>query len=79
VPQKPVIGPSHQALAVTLRAARKRAGYKSQEAFTLRIGLDRSYYNAIERGRFNITLGTLLKIANGLESSVGALCSEAKI
>jgi transcriptional regulator with XRE-family HTH domain len=76
---KAVVSPAHLALGQTLRAARKRAGYKNQEAFAQCIGMDRSYYNAIENGRFNITLGTLLKIADGLESSVAALCSEAKI
>jgi transcriptional regulator with XRE-family HTH domain len=78
MPEKPVVS-SHLALAKTLRAARIRAGYKSQEAFARKIGVDRAYYGAIERGRLNITLGTMLKIADGLGSSVGALCSEAKI
>lgn len=37
-----------------------------QEAFAARAGLDRSYYGAIERGEFNLTLDTLVKVAAGL-------------
>jgi transcriptional regulator with XRE-family HTH domain len=76
---KPPISPSHVALGKALRAARARAGHKNAEAFARHCGLDRSYYGAIERGEFNITLGTMLKIAKGLGTSVGALCAEARI
>lgn len=60
------------------RAARQQAGY-SQEAFARGIGVDRTYYQAVERGYFNVTLKTMLKIAAGLDSSVGALCTDAGI
>jgi len=62
------------ALGKTIETARLRAGYKSKEAFVSQIGLSASFYNGIERGLVNITLETLLKIADGLGSSVGALC-----
>jgi transcriptional regulator with XRE-family HTH domain len=45
-----------QALGEAIRSARKERGY-AQEAFATRVGLDRSYYGAIERGEFNVTLG----------------------
>jgi transcriptional regulator with XRE-family HTH domain len=45
------ICPSRRAFAKAIRTAREQAGY-SQEAFARSVGLDRSYYRAIERGRF---------------------------
>lgn len=71
---KPVVSPSHLALGKTLQTARLQAGYKSQEAFALQVGLSFGNYNTIERGRSNLTLGTLLRIADGLGSTVSALC-----
>lgn len=54
-----------QAVGKAIGAARRERGY-AQEAFAARVGLDRSYLGAVERGEFNITLGTLLKITAGL-------------
>jgi len=76
---KPPISPSHVALGKALRAAWAHPGHKNAEAFTRHCGLDRSYYGAIERGEFNVTLGTMLKIADGLDASVADLCSWAGI
>jgi hypothetical protein len=45
-----------EALGDTIRSARRERGY-AQEAFAARVGLDRSYFGAIERGEFNVTLG----------------------
>ncbi len=53
-------------LGAAIRAARSERGF-SQEGFAARVGLDRSYYGAIERGKFNITIGTLSTIAAGLQ------------
>jgi transcriptional regulator with XRE-family HTH domain len=72
------IGPSRRAFAKAIRTAREQAGY-SQETFARRAGLDRSYYGAIERGLFNLTLETMLRIAAGLDMSLGQLCRRAKI
>lgn len=69
---------AHQALGKTIRSAREQAGY-SQESFARHAGLDRAYYGAIERGVFNVTLETMLTVAAGLNSSVGELCTRAKI
>jgi transcriptional regulator with XRE-family HTH domain len=51
-----------RALGHTIRSARSERGY-AQETSAAHVGLDRSYYGAIERGEFNLTLATLLKIA----------------
>jgi transcriptional regulator with XRE-family HTH domain len=53
------------AIAAAIRTLRKAQG-GTQEAFALKAGLDRSYYGAIERGEFNITVDTLVTIAEGL-------------
>ena len=43
-----------QALAKAIRSTREQSGY-AQESAARRIGVDRSYYGAIERGEFNVT------------------------
>jgi len=70
--------PSQQALAKAIRTEREQAGY-SQEAFARHAGLDRSYYGAIERGDFNLTLETMLRITAGLGVSLGRLFTRAGI
>jgi transcriptional regulator with XRE-family HTH domain len=63
-----------------LRAIRStRENRYSQEGFARYAGIDRSYYGAIERGEFNVSLDTVVKIAAGLETTVAALCARAKI
>jgi len=59
-------------LGRAMRAARSEQGY-SQQGFAAHVGLDSSYYGAIERGQFNVTLDTLLKIAEGLHMPAWAL------
>jgi transcriptional regulator with XRE-family HTH domain len=49
----------------------------AQEAFAAHAGMDRSYYGAIERGEFNVSLHTLVKLAAGLETSVHLLLARA--
>jgi transcriptional regulator with XRE-family HTH domain len=78
MPSKRTLGPSHRAFAKAIRAAREQAGY-SQETFARHAGLDRSYYGSIERGIFNVTLETMLRIAAGLDMSLGQLCTRAKV
>ena len=65
-----------EAVGRTIRDARKERGY-SQEAFALAAGLDRSYMGAVERGEFNLTLETLLKIAGALGILVSELLARA--
>jgi transcriptional regulator with XRE-family HTH domain len=70
--------PATQALGAALRSARKERGY-AQEAFAARTGLDRSYYAAIERGEFNVSLKTLLTLATALELTAAELLALAKL
>jgi transcriptional regulator with XRE-family HTH domain len=61
------------AAARSLRTERRLA----QEAFAVRAGMDRSYYGAIERGEFNVTLDTIMKIAAALEVPAASLLARA--
>jgi transcriptional regulator with XRE-family HTH domain len=53
-------------LGAGVRSLRVERGY-CQERFARHVGLDRSYFGAIERGEHNITYETLAKIAVGLD------------
>jgi transcriptional regulator with XRE-family HTH domain len=68
--------PSLRTLGRAIRASREEAGY-SQESFARHAGLDRSYYGAVERGVFNLTFESLVKIAAGLNVGLGELCTRA--
>jgi transcriptional regulator with XRE-family HTH domain len=68
---------ANRALARVIRSTRERRGY-SQEGFARRVGMDRSYFGAIERGEFNMSLDTIV-IARGLGTTGGGLCSKAKL
>lgn len=61
-----------------MRAMREERGF-TQESFAAGIGLDRSYYGAIERAEYNITIETLMTIANGLGVEVSALFTRARL
>ena len=61
-----------RALGGAIRAVRKEHGF-TQEGFAAHAGIDRSYFGAIERGEFNITLDTLTTIAAGLGVPAWAL------
>jgi transcriptional regulator with XRE-family HTH domain len=67
---------SNEAVGQAIREARKAQGY-TQEAFALAAGLDRSYMGAIERGEFNLTLETLLKVTGELGLSASELLDRA--
>jgi transcriptional regulator with XRE-family HTH domain len=56
---------ANQALGDAIRAIRSEQGL-TQEAFAIRAGIDRSYYGALERGEFNMTVDTLVAVAKGL-------------
>jgi transcriptional regulator with XRE-family HTH domain len=70
--------PLTQALGAAVRSARREHGY-AQEAFAARAGLDRSYYGAIERGEFNVSLATLLKLAGALQLTAAELLARANL
>jgi transcriptional regulator with XRE-family HTH domain len=48
----------------------------SQEAFSLKIGMDRTYFSAVELGKHNITILNLKKICDGLGISLSDLLEE---
>lgn len=70
--------PLTQAFGRAVRSIRIQQGYP-QEAFAARAGLDRSYYGAIERGEFNVSLATMVKIASGLGVPVAELLRRANL
>lgn len=45
----------------------------SQEKFALLIGMDRTYYASVEKGRWNISIKNIEKIANGFGISISEL------
>ncbi|MGO9760338.1 MAG: helix-turn-helix domain-containing protein [Solirubrobacteraceae bacterium] len=67
-----------QALGEAIRSSRRERGY-AQEAFAARVGLDRSYFGAIKRGEFNVTIDTLLKITAGLGMRASTLLRRAQL
>jgi transcriptional regulator with XRE-family HTH domain len=69
---------ANQGLGKAIRTVRESKGY-TQESFASKAELDRSYYGAIERGEFNITVDTIMTIATGLEESAAELFNRAKL
>jgi transcriptional regulator with XRE-family HTH domain len=70
--------PANQALGKAIRAIRKQQGY-TQESFALKADIDRSYYGAIERGEFNVTIDTVMTVAAGLGVPAAELLRHAKL
>ncbi|HEV2974932.1 MAG TPA: helix-turn-helix transcriptional regulator [Solirubrobacteraceae bacterium] len=70
--------PACRAFGNAIRATRRGHGY-TQESFAAHAGLDRSYVGAIERGQFNISLDTIVKIAAGLDITATELFRRAKL
>ena len=50
----------------------------SQENMAATIGLDRTYYAAVENGKRNISLNNISKIAKGFELSLSELFNEVR-
>ena len=67
---------ANQALGSAIREVRREQGY-TQESFASRAEIDRSYYGAIERGEFNVTVDTIMAIVAGLDVSVAELFKRA--
>jgi transcriptional regulator with XRE-family HTH domain len=67
---------ANQALGRAIRAARQERGLR-QESLAARAVLDRSYFGAIERGEFNVSPDTIIKIAAGLGMRPGDLLRRA--
>jgi transcriptional regulator with XRE-family HTH domain len=72
----PKKSPANIAFGSAIRDARRERGF-TQESFASEAEIDRSYYGAIERGEFNLTVDTILKIAAGLEMTASELFSRA--
>jgi transcriptional regulator with XRE-family HTH domain len=68
---------AHAALGESVRQARTSVGY-SQERLAEVSGLHRNLISGIERGERNPTYSTLLRVAEGLTSSVCALVCAAE-
>jgi transcriptional regulator with XRE-family HTH domain len=66
------------ALGAAARSMRMELGLP-QELFAAEAGMDRSYYGAIERGEFNVTLDTIVKIANALRTPAADLLARAEL
>ena len=55
-----------------IKALRQEKGL-SQEKLALKIGMDRTYYASVEKGKRNIALQNIKKIADGLEITLADL------
>jgi transcriptional regulator with XRE-family HTH domain len=69
---------ANQKLDKTIRATREKNG-QTQEKAARCAGVDGSYFGSIERGEFNISLDTIVKIQAGLDTKPSALCARARI
>ena len=59
--------------------ARRQALGLSQDQFADKIGMHRAYFGALERGKWNITIQTLIRVSDGLGVSAATIISEAKL
>ena len=59
-------------LGERIRELRQKAGL-SQEKFSLKINMDRTYYSSVENGKRNIAILNIKKIADGLQISLSDL------
>jgi transcriptional regulator with XRE-family HTH domain len=69
---------ANQTLGRAIRTVRRERGF-AQEAFAARAGIDRSYFGAIERGEFNVSLDKIVRLANGLGISASELLARARL
>lgn len=66
-----------QRLGRAVRRLRLAAGY-SQEAFADHVGVHRTYMGAVERGRVNISLDNIERLAGKLGLTAAGLLGEAE-
>lgn len=62
-------------LGNNIKELRHKSGL-SQEKFALQIGMDRTYLASVEKGKRNISILNLNKIANGLGVPLSELLNE---
>jgi transcriptional regulator with XRE-family HTH domain len=72
----PKKSPACRAFGHAVRAIRVERG-RSQEGFAREHGIDRSYFGAIERGEFNVSLNTIVKLARSLDVTAAELLRRA--
>jgi transcriptional regulator with XRE-family HTH domain len=65
-------------LGHTVRELRASAGY-SQESFAAKIKVHRTFMGTIERGKTNVSLDTLERLARGLDMAVWELMRIAEV
>jgi len=65
-------------LAQTIRLRRQTMEI-SQESFADSIGMHRAYYSTIERGERNMTVETLLRVSEGLGTTLAELTKDAGV
>lgn len=70
--------PTTIAFGAAVRALRVERGF-AQEAFAAHAGMDRSYFGAIERGEFNVSLETMVRVAAGLDVRPSELLRRAQL
>jgi len=63
-------------LGDAIRKRREALGF-SQEKFADEVGMHRTYYGNVELGKNNITIKSLLKIAEGLKRKMSDLFTDA--
>jgi DNA-binding XRE family transcriptional regulator len=51
----------------------------SQEKLAAHVGLDRSYYGAIERGEYKVSISIASKVACGLDMKLSELLRRARL
>lgn len=59
--------------------ARRHALGLSQDQFADKIGMHRAYFGALERGKWNITVQTLVRVAQGLGVTAAHILREASL
>lgn len=70
--------PANFALGRAIRSAREAAGY-TQQSFAAQIGVGYRNYGSIERGEYNRTVDTLVKVAAGLGLRLSELFQRADL
>jgi len=70
--------PTTIAFGAAVRALRVERGF-AQESFAMHARMDRSYYGAIERGEFNVSLETIVRLAAALAVSAASLLARAQL
>jgi transcriptional regulator with XRE-family HTH domain len=65
-------------VAANLRRLRKRLGV-SQESLAARAGIDRTYLSSCERGRRNVSVDNIYRLASALNADVRELFDTSKL